>query len=479
MASPDSASDSPSGIPSREEKLRQVERILASRAFLNVRRSQEFLRYVVMKAADGQEDEVKEYTIGIQVFRKSPDFDPRIDTLVRTEASRLRSRLERYYATEGTGDDLVVEIPKGHYVPQFSRRISEAGEESTREVEESASIARTVHPRASRPWLRNGIVLGLAGAAIFWAGLSLGVRKPLQSSRGANPSWGNSPVAALWSRLIEAGDPPMVAFSNPAFLINRQRVILPYAEPGMLPLGTQVLESRAQARMGSSGPHLGRGPLSFFDALTGTGEVSAVLSVDRVLRRLGAPVEVKRGRLLTTNDLQRRNVVFVGGPQVNGVLSNLRLPGEFAFAEGPIAGPVWKEYIVNLHPQPGEQKTYGIELDPATGALLVEHALISFLPSVVPGKTIVMLAGIETTGTEAASELATSPAGVQELIDHLGRSSPKSSRQLPPFFEALVRVEYARGMTLGIHYVTGRTIQPQRSALLVGASAPNAEDELK
>jgi hypothetical protein len=77
--------------------------------------------------------------VGVQVFRKGTDFDPRTDTQVRTEASRLRGRLERYYATEGAADELWVDLPKGHYVPQFSRHaVSKTGESGNASMEDGA-----------------------------------------------------------------------------------------------------------------------------------------------------------------------------------------------------------------------------------------------------------------------------------------------------------------------------------------------------
>ncbi len=476
--------DQPSTVPSREEKLRQVERILASRTFLNARTLQHFLRYVATKTIEGHEDEVKEYTVGVQVFRKGTDFDPRTDTQVRTEASRLRGRLERYYATEGAADDLRVDLPKGHYVPQFSRQtvseVGDSGDGSTEDVAREGSESPLVAAQAPRhARLRTGVLIGLVAVAAFWSGRSLST-PGVQGTQGLHTSPEDTLLANLWSGIAEAGNPPMAAFSNPAFLVNDRGEFFLYTESGTLPVGTLVSGSRVP---GGSGSNPRGGLLSFFDAYTGVGEVSAVLSVDHLFRRLGSPVEVKRGRLVTTDDLHRRNAVFVGSPEVNGVLENLRLPGEFAFVGAPLgepgSDPIWKERIVNLHPQPGEKKEFLMERDPATGALLAEYGVVSFLPGIAPRRTIVMLAGMLDGGTAAAAEFATSPAGVQELIDHLGVSDPKSGKRLPPFFQALIRVEYARGMNLGIHYVTGRVIQPQRSAFFAGAAGSNGAGELK
>ena len=65
---------------------------------------------------EGRAGEIKEYVIGVAVYRKR-DFDPRIDSTVRVEASRLRRRLAKYYDDEGKHDAIIISVPKGGYVP--------------------------------------------------------------------------------------------------------------------------------------------------------------------------------------------------------------------------------------------------------------------------------------------------------------------------------------------------------------------------
>jgi TolB-like protein len=78
-----------------------------------------FLQFIVERQLMGRESELKESLIGIEVFRRKPGFDPQQDSTVRSEAARLRARLAEYYAGEGRGDTLVIELPKGGYTPQF------------------------------------------------------------------------------------------------------------------------------------------------------------------------------------------------------------------------------------------------------------------------------------------------------------------------------------------------------------------------
>lgn len=95
----------------------QLQRVLASAAFVNAPILSRFLRYVVERSLACDGCALKEYTLGVEVFGRGPDFDPRIDTIVRTHARRLRARLGDYYRGAGRGDPILIEVPKGHYVP--------------------------------------------------------------------------------------------------------------------------------------------------------------------------------------------------------------------------------------------------------------------------------------------------------------------------------------------------------------------------
>lgn len=100
----------------------QLDKILASRPFSGADRATGFLRFVVDKTLSGEADQLKEYVLGVEVLGRKPSFDPRTDPIVRVEAGRLRARLEEYYQTEGSGDGLLITLPKGGYGPVFERR---------------------------------------------------------------------------------------------------------------------------------------------------------------------------------------------------------------------------------------------------------------------------------------------------------------------------------------------------------------------
>jgi len=90
-----------------------------SPGFVRNERMSRFLRFVVDRTVEGKGSELKESVIAVEVFGRRADYDPKLDSIVRTEAGRLRSRLAEYYSREGSGDPIVIELPKGGYAPAF------------------------------------------------------------------------------------------------------------------------------------------------------------------------------------------------------------------------------------------------------------------------------------------------------------------------------------------------------------------------
>lgn len=116
-----------------------LDRVRNSRTVGSSERLIEFLTFVVEASLNGEH--LKETTIGVSVFGCRTDYDPKADAIVRSQAWRLRSKLKEYYTYEGAGDPVVIDLPKGHYVPVFSVR-------NTREADKPAVFAtRPQHVR--------------------------------------------------------------------------------------------------------------------------------------------------------------------------------------------------------------------------------------------------------------------------------------------------------------------------------------------
>src|SRR5262245_30483712 len=120
---PSVSANVPRADPLFENEIRrQLDRILTSRYFARSERLCRFLRFSVEQLLAGTGEQVKEQLIGIEVFDRAPDYDPRIDPIVRVEARRLRSKLMAFYASLGATDPVRIEFPKGTYVPTVQLR---------------------------------------------------------------------------------------------------------------------------------------------------------------------------------------------------------------------------------------------------------------------------------------------------------------------------------------------------------------------
>ena len=138
-----------------EAARKELDRVLASSRFARNERMSRFLRFVVDRHLEGRDEELKESLIAIEVFSRKPDYDPKQDSIVRSEAARLRARLIEYYAREGGSDPIIIELPRGGYVPVVRRVVSEHG-------------ARLQPPRAWVSAAVGCLAAGLVAAAWWW-----------------------------------------------------------------------------------------------------------------------------------------------------------------------------------------------------------------------------------------------------------------------------------------------------------------------
>ena len=140
--------------PSADEIRLQLDRLLASDGFANADRMSGFLRYIVERSIAGESDQLKEYVIGVAVFGRDEQYDPRIDSIVRVEARRLRTKLDEYYAGSGRHDPIVIGMRRGAYVPDFARRAAP--------LPEAAARSAIDRPARQTRWTPGLVALGAA-----------------------------------------------------------------------------------------------------------------------------------------------------------------------------------------------------------------------------------------------------------------------------------------------------------------------------
>ncbi len=155
--------------PSRDEVGCQLERLLTSESFANAERARRFLRYVVERTLAGEGDRLKEFVIGVDVFDRDDQYDPRIDSIVRVEAGRIRSKLDQYYSRASEDDRVIIRIPRGSYLAEFERREPDLkGPAYVPALEPDLRGPAYVRPPGVRPAALGGIAALVVAGALVW-----------------------------------------------------------------------------------------------------------------------------------------------------------------------------------------------------------------------------------------------------------------------------------------------------------------------
>jgi len=179
----------------------------------------------------------------------------------------------------------------------------------------------------------------------------------------------------------------------------------------------------------------------------------AVHELDRAFAQLHRQILVKRGSLLSLDDVKNNDLIFIGSPAENLTLRDIPTTHEFVFqrmTEGPRMGDLG---IANVHPQPGEAKMFFGT--PNNLVLTDDHAVIALVRGVNPTRSVLILAGTTTLGTQAAVEFVCRQSSVEQLLLRLA-VSPAGE---PEPFEAVLHVKITRGVPIETELVALRKAQ--------------------
>jgi hypothetical protein len=388
------------------------------------------LRYLGKQALEHPGTAVKEYQIATEVFGRQADFDPQLDSMVRVQAGRLRTKLAEYYNTEGATDRIVVELPKGSYAVAFHERANAAaahgngagtGTWANDPVESSGAAA-------TRRYLASALSVALIAALatigwLLWTRRGLGV----SSADAAGEILAPAPIRIFWKGFVRGPEEPWVIFSNAAFV-------------GRPNTGMRYYDAAKDAKS------------PILDHYTGVGEVLAVHSLDVVFSQLHQALRVKRGSLFSLDDAKNNDLIFMGSPSENLTLLEIPSTTEFVFkkvASGPQEGNV---EIVNVHPVKGEANKY--VLGPSNTSLADDYAVVALVKGISPEHSELILAGTTTIGTQAAVEYVTRENYLDELLKRMNVTQPSELRP----FEAVIHVKVARGVPVESSLVALRVL---------------------
>src|SRR5579884_542010 len=348
---------------SGEEKSRQIDRLVSSAILQGSESLCKLLRYLADHSLRNPGVPVKEYQIALEVFGRPANFDPRLDSTVRVQTGRLRTKLANYYHGPGANDAIVVEIPRGSYLLSFTPRSPEKAEPTVAAVIEAAPqpAAEAVSPAGSpRGWM-------IAFAMMTAVALALLAFILVGPTRTVAPVSRNESIQALrhfWAPFIQGSAPAWAVFSDAGFS-SRPEQPMRYDDP-----------ARDEGQ-----PDPGH--------FTGEGEVLAVHELDRVFAALDHDLRVKRGRLLSLDDVKNYDLVFIGSPRDNVHLRDLPSTSEFQFRPAPDGARNNGVMIANAHPRAGEQSSYMSSGFPLTD----DYAIIALAPGLNPAHHALILAG--------------------------------------------------------------------------------------
>jgi hypothetical protein len=231
----------------------------------------------------------------------------------------------------------------------------------------------------------------------------------------------------FWHAFANGPDAPWVIFSNGAF-IGRPETGLRYFDP------------RRDSREAIS------------DHYTGVGEVLAVYDLNQVFAQLHRQVRVKRGSLFSLDDAQNNNLIFVGSPAENLSLRDIPSTHHFVFQRSPSGPRKGDLAIFNVDPRPDEPKMFFAS--PSGMPLTEDYAIVGLVPGMNSARSVLILAGTTTIGTQAAAEYVCRQDSLEQLLLRL---SVSDNGEMKPF-EAVLHVKVARGVPVGSQLVALREV---------------------
>lgn len=401
----------------RDRYLGEIDRICSSAALHGSPSLCKLIRYLAVHALEQPAAALNEYQIATEALGRTEDFDPHSDSTVRVQLGRLRMKLGEYYRSEGAADEILVELPKGTHALSFHYRTHGAAKMSPNgsDVERDGAAP----PLTGRKWVWATATLAVLLAAAIAAIISLWSDHRMPSPIGTEQA-DEIPSAfrSFWKPFVTDPQDPLAIYSNANF-VGRPETGLRYFNP--------ATDSRDL----------------IFDQYTGVGEVMAVHALDRVFALFHRQIVVKRGQLFTLDDAQNNNLIFLGSPSENLTLRVILSTKEFVFQRlksGPRKGDL---AIVSVHPNPGEQSDF--LASPATDPMTEDYAVVALMPGLNPSRSVLILAGTTTFGTQGAVEYVCRQSSIEELLLRL----PVSASGEPKPFEALLHVKVANGVPVG------------------------------
>ena len=423
----------------------QVERILQSKLFRTSEVLCHLFAYLADKSIEGTGDDLKEYTIGLDALGKPASFDPRQESVVRMHTARMRQKLSEYYRTEGAGDSVIVDMPKGGFKVTFEpRRPVPVLIEAPIEL-----------PEPVRSWRQREIVLvGALAIAIscasyfmtrLWRVESIDAADTTSSSVSA-ATW-TPALRELWEPLLSSSRRLVVCIATPLFV----------SVPGFGVVREASINDwddvPASRRLSSLEGALGAGMTEPSYRYTEAGTATGAFLLGQFLAPRKQTVLITRANVMSWPEIAEDNVIFLG--PASGIHQTEDIPTDAQLVLDPTG-------VRNLSPRAGEPAF--IQDQPAEGGAESGHsyALISRVPAMNGPGAILMLSGNQIASVMGGVQSFTNPALAQMLVSHL----KTTSGSIPKYFQVVLNVKAMDDVPVKIEYMFHRELSErgQRSA---------------
>ena len=429
----------PSRSSASDPRRALVDRVIMSSTFAKCERLSSLLAYVCDLTLSGRAKELNEQNIGEAVFGRSQNYDSSIDGIVRTQASRLRQRLELYFNEEGLNEPIRIIIPRGGYVPYFEPR---PAPQATSAPSSPVVPPPTVQAEIASKAEARGVHVG--GAALAWslvAILAVALTMSL-ANRGVftRGQMAHAPVHPLWSQIFVAGqstlevpgDSGMVMWQG---LVGRNLDLDEYLSGGYRTnlTGSATLAQNTVVDLGS------RRYTSIVDL-----EVAKGLS--QLSESYHSKLEVRYARDVRPNNLKQGNVVFVGAAEANPWVELFEHNMNFVFFNDRVRHVF---SVFNREPRGTEPRQWDSGYNDAQHRV---YAVVAYLPNLGGNGNALILEGTSMAGTESAWDFVSDDSQLLPFLNRIRRAD-----NTVPHFEVVLGTNNMNGSAVKNTVLAWRT----------------------
>jgi hypothetical protein len=400
-------------------------------ALHNSPRLQQLLAYLCERALCAPAEHLSEDAIGVAVFGRPPGYDTSIDTIVRVQVSQLRRKLGHYFVAEGRHEPIVIELPRGSYLPRFHPRPVDAEAPPPAPTPtEVAAPSDAAPPTPPRAWIATSVLLALLCGGLVFDNVRLRRTPP-----DATPH-----VTHFWRQLASGGRPTQIVLSDVGLaqlsdVLGRSVTLGEYRKasyPFALSDGLAV-EPRIRGLLDQSA----------IKGFTSSHDARIARDVSAMLRGHGASVAVVSARDVQIDLGTPENLVLLGSRRANPwmELFEADLPFRYQFDERHRTAS-----IVNLTSQPGEPPAYSVQWGRRS------YVVVALLPKPRGEGDVLLVYAADFHAAAAGGQFLMDETALAALHSRLGAGLDRPL----PYFAALLRAELAGNSVTNYELVAHR-----------------------